>query len=43
MAAERHLRRRPLNGGVTVGGRFAAEALKVPHMQVVAMPQAGGD
>ena len=26
---------RPLNGGIAIGGRFAPESLKVPHMQVV--------
>jgi heme-degrading monooxygenase HmoA len=26
---------RPLPGGIAVGGRFAPEAMKVPHMQVV--------
>ena len=26
---------RPLDGGIAVGGRFAPDALRVPHMQVV--------
>ena len=26
---------RPLSGGIALGGRFAPEALKVPHMQVL--------
>jgi hypothetical protein len=26
---------RPLSGGIAFGGRFAPEALKVPHMQVI--------
>ena len=34
---------RPLNGGIAVGGRFAPETLKVPHMQVVPLPKAGGN
>jgi hypothetical protein len=28
---------RPLPGGIAVGGRFAPESMKVPHMQVVEM------
>lgn len=28
---------RPLPGGIAVGGRFAPDAMKVPHMQIVQM------